>query len=483
LVFQYYARVDLPDYHQGYSICFMRIFSKAYATLIVLSVILAIPMQVRAATFYPGYIISDEEFTDASSMTIQNIQDFLNRQGGYLASLVVQDFEKNSKPASQAIYEISQMYGISPKVILITLQKEQSLITQSFPSQTALDYAMGYGCPDSGGCSGNAAGFYRQLDFATWQFRKYFTYPTQYTYKAGGSYTFTDLSGTRQTKVTIENQATANLYNYTPHVYNGNYNFFRFLTSWFTKVYPDGSLVRVGNSGGIWLIQNGEKRAFQSRAAFLTRYGDYSKVIHVTADALDVYPRGANISIPNYSLVQTPSGAMYLINGDTKRQIQSMEIFRNLGFNPEEIISVTDEDLTAYQDGVQITNTSAYPGGALAKVKENGGMVWIEQGVWYPILSREILNSRFPNRKATITVTLSELNQYTKGDALKLRDGDLIRVKGSSGVYVISNGQKLPIQSQKIFKKFGYNKKNIIVVSQRIADLHPKGQPLIDISQ
>lgn len=441
------------------------------------------PIQVQAATFNPGQIITDEDFTDATSMTVQDIQDFLTRRGGFLASFVVQDFDKNSKPASQAIYEISQMYGISPKVLLITLQKEQSLITQTSPSQTALDYAMGYGCPDSGGCSANASGFYRQLDFATWQFRKYFTYASQYTYKAGSTYTFNDLSGTRQTKVTIENQATANLYNYTPHVYNGNYNFFRFLTSWFTKIYPDGSLVRIGKSGGIWLIQNGEKRAFQSRSAFLTRFGDFSKVITVTADVLDVYPRGANISIPNYSLVQTPSGVIYMINGDTKRQIQSLDVFRNLGFNPEEIISVTDADLAAYQDGVQITNTSAYPGGTLAKVKENGGVVWLEQGVWYPILSREILNSRFPNRKPNITVTLSELSQYSKGEALKLRDGDLMQLKGDPGIYVISNGQKLPIKSQKIFKKFGYNKKNIIVVPQRIFDLHPKGQPLIDISQ
>ncbi len=445
------------------------------ATLLVF---LAFPIGVAAATFNPGRIISDEEFTDAFSYTAADVQNFLARRGGTLATKMVTDTAGISKRASDAIVEIGKLYSISPKVILVTLQKEMSLLTDPTPAQRQYDYAMGYGCPDSGGCSANAAGFYTQIDFAAWQFRKYYTFPTQYTYKVGGTYTFNDVNGTRKSTVTIQNQATANLYNYTPHVYNGNFNFFTFYNTWFGKLYPDGSLLRVGKSGVTWLLQNGQRRAIQTKSAFVTRFGDYSKILSVSADVIDSYPRGADIKLPNYSLVRTPDGHTYLLSGDEKRLIESEEIFRNLGFNPEEVESVAAEDLAGYLDGVSISNTSAYPAGALVKIKETGAIVWIEQGVWYPILDRQILKSRFPSRKANVTITDAELGNYTRAAALGFRDGELVRTKGESGVFVISNGQRRAIRSREIAKAYGYNLKNVIVITPRLAELHPIGAPL-----
>jgi hypothetical protein len=443
--------------------------------------LMAICMPVFAqAAFQPGSIISDAEFTDAGSMTIADIQRFLDRRGGALGKLSVEDFNKVPKPAAQAIFEVAQLYAINPRVILVTLQKEQSLLTLTAPSQRGLDYAMGYGCPDSGGCSANAAGFYRQIDFATWQFRKYFTFPSQYTYKSGGTYTFRDLGNTRISTVTILNQATANLYNYTPHVYNGNFNFHRFYAEWFSKVYPDGSLLRIGKNGGIWLIQNGERRAMQNRAAFVTRFGDFKKVIEVTADVIELYPRGADIRLPNYSLVRTPDGHIYMLSGDEKRLIASDDVFRNLGFNPEEVTDVTMEDIAPYLDGVTISNASAYPAGALAQIKETGAIVWIEQGIWYPIVDRSILQSRFPNRKPTLKITSSELAKYERAASLTLRDGELVRTKGEGGVYVISNGLRRAIRSRQTFNRYGYNMKNVLTISPRVAEMHPVGTPLDD---
>lgn len=444
----------------------------------ILLVFFALPATTFAAVFSPGRIISDEEFTDATSYSATDIQNFLVRRGGTLATKIVIDTSGVSKRVSDAILEVSRLYTISPKVILVTLQKEMSLLTDPTPTQRQYDYAMGYGCPDSGGCSEKAAGFYNQIDFAAWQFRKYYTFPTQYTYKVGGTYTFVDVNATRRTTVTIENQATANLYNYTPHVYNGNYNFWRFYTEWFGKQYPDGSLLRVGKSGPTWLLQNGQRRAIQTRSAFITRFGDYSKILNVTADVIASYPRGADIKLPNYSLVRTPDGHTYLLSGDEKRLIESEEVFRNLGFNPEEVEQVSAEDLAGYFDGVHISNASAYPAGALVRIKENGAIVWIEQGVWYPILDRAILKSRFPNRKANVTITLDELQKYTRGTPLGFRDGELVRTKGTPGVYVISNGERRAIRSREIAKSFGYNLKNVILITPRLAELHPVGAPL-----
>lgn len=436
-------------------------------------VLLVQPLIVQAA-FQPGRIIADQEFTDSKSMEVADVQAFLVRRGGTLGSLQVTDFNGVSKLTSEAIVEVARLYNINPAVILVTLQKEMSLLTWKTPTQRAYDYAMGYGCPDSGGCSGKAAGLYRQLDFATWQFRQYLDFPGSYTFRAGNTYTIDAMP------VLLENQATAALYNYTPH-FHGNENFYNLYTLWFTRTFPDGTLVRVGKTGAAWYIQNGERRAIQTRAAFLTRFGDYNKILQITPDALANYPRGADIRLPNFSLVQTPDGTTYLLSGDEKRLIQSPEVFRNLGFNPEEVEQVQTADLAGYLDGVTISNASAYPAGALVRIKENGGIVWIEQGIWYPILDRQILKSRFPNRKANLTITNAELQQYQKGAALTLRDGELVRVKGEGGVSVISNGLRRGISSRKLFNQYGYSMKNVLVITPRVAELHPVGEPLPSI--
>jgi hypothetical protein len=447
---------------------FVRIITIVSAIFLVVQ-----PLVVQAA-FQPGRIIADQEFTDSTTMEVADVQSFLVRRGGTLGGLQVTDFNGVTKPTSEAIVEVARLYGINPAVILVTLQKEMSLLTWKTPTQRAYDYAMGYGCPDSGGCSAKAAGLYRQIDFATWQFRQYMNFPSSYKFRAGSTYTID------ATPVLVENQATAALYNYTPHLH-GNENFYNFYTEWFTRTFPDGTLVRVGKTGVTWYIQNGERRAIQTRAAFLTRFGDYSKILQISPDALANYPRGADIRLPNFSLVQTPDGTTYLLSGDEKRLIQSPEVFRNLGFNPEEVVPVSLEDIQGYLDGVQISNASAYPAGALVKIKENGGIVWIEQGVWYPILDRQILQSRFPNRKPNLTITNAELVQYQKGAALTLRDGELVRVKGEGGVSVISNGLRRGIPSRKLFNQYGYSMKNVLIISPRVAELHPVGQPLASI--
>jgi hypothetical protein len=57
-----------------------------------------------------------------------------------------------AKSAAQIIWDAAQRYSISPKVLLVTIQKESAgpLTTDDWPFQTQFTYAMGAHCPDSG---------------------------------------------------------------------------------------------------------------------------------------------------------------------------------------------------------------------------------------------------------------------------------------------------------------------------------------------
>ena len=201
----------------------------------------------QAADFNSSNLISDGDFINIDSMNTNEIQAFLNGKGGFL-----KDFSEGGRSAAQIIYDASHGYGdaagsisgisintstgsVSPKVILVTLQKEQSLITKTSRDDSVLNKAMGYACPDSGGCNSAYAGFTKQVENAAWQLR--YNYERAQgrgfsDYQVGQSFNFDGDTGT------FSNRATASLYRYTPHVYNGNYNFWNLFANTYKFTSP-----------------------------------------------------------------------------------------------------------------------------------------------------------------------------------------------------------------------------------------------------
>ncbi len=428
------------------------------------------PFSSQAGVFNPNLIISDYEFTDYNSMTLDDIYNFLKKKNSYLTNFVD---PQSRMLAAQIIYDNAQLYRINPKVLIVTLQKEQSLITDRTPTQDQLNWATGYGVCDS--CSKSDPkiqkykGFTNQVDYAASAFRLFYNNPYRYGFKVGKTYY---IDGKR---VTISNRATHALYIYTPHIH-GNKNFYKIWQDWFTQNYPDGSILQNISTGGIYLIQNGTKRPFTSKVAFLSRYG-FDKVIKVSPETLDSYPDGVPIKYAQYSLIRSPKGTVYLIVDDKKRGIVSREVFRKIGFNPEEIIDLPQKEIDSIPEGPPITLESAYPTGALLQDKTTGGVWYVKDGIRQPIWSREILKANFQNMQIT-PASPSDIEKYKKGLPVRFKDGEIVKSKNSPTIYFISNGYKRPIASAKDFEKLGLKWENIITTDERSLSLHPTGEVL-----
>ena len=221
-----------------------------------------------AREFDPGYIVSDDSFYDSSAMGEQEIQAFLEgvecRPRDRVPCLA--DFAQSTttqpaagpghcaeyrggirERASRIIAKTAAACGVSPRTLLVLLQKEQSLLTR--PSESGYLRAMGYGCPDTADCDTKYFGFFNQVYNAAWQFRQYTEEPER-KYQVGSvDVQFHPDAACGASPVAIENQATANLYNYTPYQPNaatiadprvgdacsafGNLNFWRIWHRWF----------------------------------------------------------------------------------------------------------------------------------------------------------------------------------------------------------------------------------------------------------
>lgn len=440
---------------------------------------------LQAAEFNANNIISDYELEDYNSLSQDSVQRFLESKHSFLAKFtqVINDIRK---PASQIIFEESQIYRINPKVILAMLQKEQSLITDKSPSQNQLDWATGFAVCDS--CSKSDPslapfkGFYNQVsDFAEKVQDNYL----RDLKSLGRTYTGWGPGRTKKTidqyDITPVNNATAVLYTYNPwrgsaHGVGANYNFWRIWNRYFVRNYPDGTLLQEQGEPGVWLLQNGKRRPFKTRAALYSRY-DAKRIIQVSKNELETYSIGPSIKFANYSLLRAPKGTIYLLVDDSIRGITSMEVFRTIGFNPEEVIDIEEQDIELYNIGEPITLASAYPTGALLQDNQTGAVFYVQDGKRQGIIDRTIMDLRFKNQKP-LPIHPDELNQYTYAGRLKLQDGTIITSPESSAVYIISDGTRRPVISGEAYEKLGYDWNNIHEVPQSVVDLHALGDPL-----
>ena len=275
--------------------------------------------------FDPGYIISDYQMSNYKSMTEKEIQKFLtdknpcnNRDKDYYNELtqtypnITWHFENGhficlseekfgdgevigkGETAAHIIWQAAQDYEINPQVLIVLLQKEQGLITDTFPNSRQYRAATGYGCPDTAACSTKYYGFKNQVRNAAAMFRTvlnggWTNYPLgknyiQYNPNAacGGSI------------VNVKNLATSALYRYTPYQPNaaalaagyglascgayGNRNFYLYFEDWFGGITDEGrsETQRVISSIDNFEVEDSDLE--MSYKVFLQHYGWLSEV-------------------------------------------------------------------------------------------------------------------------------------------------------------------------------------------------------------
>ncbi|SEU00100.1 LGFP repeat-containing protein, partial [Geodermatophilus poikilotrophus] len=250
----------------------------------------SVPLAEAADTsqFRAGNIISDQLFYDGNAMSPADVQFFLESRNPRCVAAAdgtpcLQDAWQDTytrpadsrcpgtyvgAPAESAatiIAKVGAACGISQRVLLVILQKEQGLVTLSGNSlnPTRYEKAMGFGCPDTAPCNPAYAHLFNQIYSAARQYRDYLVKPR--TIRAGivNQVRFHPNTACGSSPVFVENAATAGLYTYTPYQPNaaalaagkgtgdgcsayGNRNFWIYYTDWFGSTQVPGAAEVTG---------------------------------------------------------------------------------------------------------------------------------------------------------------------------------------------------------------------------------------------
>lgn len=344
-----------------------------FVCLFFLSALPFFSVNVHAANpddFNEANIIDDVIFFDKNTMSVGDIQNFLNskmptcdtwhagQNGNNPPFTCLKDYTQSApsrsadaycggiaggvKSAAQMIYDASQACGVNPRVMIVLLQKEQALVTDTWPWDIQYRSATGYGCPDTAACDSEYYGLANQLYYAARQFKRYVMQPNSFNYAAGrNSYVlYNPNSGCGGSNITIQNGATAALYNYTPYQPNqaamdnlygsgdscsayGNRNFWRLFTDWFGPTRGAGYIKAISDNPGDprqWVIYNNMKQHIPD-AQTLRAWGiDSDELITFSSSTLDTIPSG-----PPLGRLTTQRGSadrsLYFVDGGKKYRV------------------------------------------------------------------------------------------------------------------------------------------------------------------
>ena len=425
------------------------------------------------SAFDPGLIISDSVFFDFGSMTLKQIQDFLNsRVADCRATNPAIDCLKSYKSdipataatgpkevgpckaiaaksgatAAEVIYEIANACGINPKVLIVTLQKEQGLVSSTKPTEYMYRAAMGFGCPDSdpGICGKVFTGLFNQLYRAAKQFRWYGNPEGSFTYWKPGrtvSMRFNPKASCGSMQFPLKSQATANLYYYTPYTPNaaalrnlygtgdscsayGNRNFWRFYHDWFGSPIGGGYLLKAAGTETFLIADN--KKYLVQDTRLLAALRPLGPLGEISKEYLDSFETAGNMG----QLVRNRDTNQVLLLVDGLRYLVSdCSVAIQYGQSCDSAIPITSAQVNVFVDGGTLTRL----------VSSGGSRYWIEDGkarVLVGDLALDMVGARaIPETK----LVLEQITTVTPGTPVA-SELVLFSIAGSSDSAMIAGG-------------------------------------------
>ncbi len=426
-----------------------------------------------ASRFDPGLIISDSVFFDFGTMTVAEIQRFLESKvpvcadddGGpkclrnYLSDTVDKAGEdgrcqpvtgKTSQTAAQIIYEVAHACGINPRVLLVKLQKEQGLIQAKNPTTYMYKAAMGYGCPDSdpGICGKVYVGLFNQLYHAAGQLNWYddprssFVLNKKLPLGKVSKVLLNPSSSCGTKEVLIKSNATRALYFYTPYTPNaaalknlyssgdscsayGNRNFWRFFTDWFGDPVAGGFLLKSASSGTYLIVDN--NKYLVSDADTIKAYAPLGPVGTISKEYLATFTDGGAIG----RVFKSTTGQLYYADSGKKFTFSSCDQVTQFGLDCTTAVTLSASQISAMAVGGPMTQ---YVGG------DGSDTYFIQGGQKRQILDRESVAAAGITLPALSNLKVSALKNLPWGKPL-IRNGAIFTnsTTGNRAVYLNDN--------------------------------------------
>ncbi len=478
------------------------IFKKIYTTCLSLALATTFslvglfnqPRKAEAATFNPNNLVSDAAFVNYSTMNATQINDFLKSKGSVYYNYVIPywayvpfPYRHSSGSAAWSAVWVKQyndgtgenlsgitvaariaaearQHSFNPQAMLALMERESSTVTRSSVSDTCKAWPVFYGFNEV-----MASYNYNYTD-AKQRAIYYGGVGQQIAYATNNLRTrHANLLGTNwQAAMSIDgttiypaSRATRVMYIYTPHIYNGNYNFWYFMQNWFNGgTYVVGSFGPVPNTelktyGGNYYLVFNNTRYYMGTSSRLVRSYGYSTT---DAETWTLEQRNATDYGTTLSHYIRSGNYRYYVSGGLKYRVTMTKTFMkrwDLWYRycprlPDAMISAIPSAPYALSGIVKSNNSSYY--------------YYVDRGMRYRIWPTRAFKDRWGVKDSeVITISSEALERMPRTRNLT----GLVRGVTVRQVYYIDNfGKRYKVPANSLFwQHWGFRNSDVSTIS------------------
>lgn len=372
---------------------------------------------------------------------------------------------KSARTAAQIIYDVSKACGIDSKVLIVMLQKEQALVTDEWPWAVQYRSAMGYGCPDTAPCAKEYYGFFNQVYNAAKQLKNYRKNPGSFNYASGRkSYVSYQANAPSCGKsyITMQNAATAALYNYTPYQPNaaalanlygtgdscsayGNRNFWRMFNDWFGST-SSTPLFRINNGDAVYILGSNNNYYHITSASVLEAYGLGNSVNRI-ANAAGSYVSGKTMSGDLPPIARFEGDEVYFMNSGKLNHFTSRSMMQEYGYDVGEEAYLPAATKSYYTSSSDMQQVSLQSGST--------AIYYVDNGKKRHITSQDAYDSGSPSFSSREKVSLSRNSLSFVGTGAPILTANKILQRTNDGSYAFWDGSSVQNINKKTALELG----------------------------
>jgi hypothetical protein len=209
----------------------------------------------------------------------------------------------------------------------------------------------------------------------------------------------------------------------------------------FTSKYSDSS--DCGQTNSTFYSYGNTKEVFETDDSIIVAGIDYER-----------YPGIRSI------LKTSDSSKIWIISRNQRHQVVSSASLKDYGFSGGEVKTVSWPEIAKYPDAHLVKTPDS---SAVYFLSQRADDTWVKISIPSPAVFNSYPSNKWGN---IITISKTDLNSY--------QDVRFVKVQGNQAVYFINQGKKQSI-SDSVFVKNGFNKNEILIISQTHLNAYPSG--------
>ncbi|MEK7453033.1 MAG: N-acetylmuramoyl-L-alanine amidase [Patescibacteria group bacterium] len=193
-------------------------------------------------------------------------------------------------------------------------------------------------------------------------------------------------------------------------------------------------------------------------------------IVKINSTQAWLFPDISKINLPEGTLIKARSRPeIFIIEKGKKRYITSYQIFKQNGYSLSDVKTLGDRELLEYQIGDPLIHKD----GSILESIENKKMYLVKDGEKRYIVSDKAFKNNKLNKKNIIKVSDKELEYYHDGGIVALPDGSIITDIKRKDFFLVADGGKKRFSNQNVFIANKFNNKKWITLNKKDLDIYP----------